>query len=166
MLEIPAISGESNYIRVDDNFAAIFTSNPEEYAGVHKAQDALRDRLITIDLGHFDRDTELSITTAKAKMAPDEAAKIVDLVREFRQSGEYEFTPTVRAPIKIGRVLSSLGLGGPADTNGLVRDICYDVLTSEIFSLRSQTEQKSDIRQHIDELVDKHIYNGGAPSAG
>ena len=26
----------------------IFTSNPEEYAGVHKTQDALLDRMITI----------------------------------------------------------------------------------------------------------------------
>ena len=36
------------YIEVHPDFRAVFTSNPEEYAGVHRTQDALMDRLITI----------------------------------------------------------------------------------------------------------------------
>jgi len=50
ILDLPAGRGENGYLRVSPDFRAIFTSNPEEYAGVHKAQDALKDRMITIKL--------------------------------------------------------------------------------------------------------------------
>jgi len=41
---------ERHYLKVHPNFCAIFTSNPEEFAGTQKAQDALRDRMVTIEL--------------------------------------------------------------------------------------------------------------------
>ncbi|MCF8066825.1 MAG: gas vesicle protein GvpN, partial [Desulfarculaceae bacterium] len=46
ILNLPKLrrAGEG-YLQVNPNFRAIFTSNPEEYAGVHKTQDALLDRL-------------------------------------------------------------------------------------------------------------------------
>ena len=49
ILNLPKLrdAGEG-YLKVDPAFRAIFTSNPEEYAGIHKSQDALMDRLITI----------------------------------------------------------------------------------------------------------------------
>ncbi len=58
ILNLPRLrrSGEG-YLEVHPNFTAIFTSNPEEYAGVHKTQDALLDRLITVHLEHYDRRT-------------------------------------------------------------------------------------------------------------
>jgi gas vesicle protein GvpN len=164
MLEVPALSGEGAYVRVNPHFAAIFTSNPEEYAGVHKAQDALRDRLITIDLGHFDEETEVAITVAKAKLPAASAAKIVALVREYRETGKCEFTPTLRACIKIGKVLSSLGVVDPAAaTDGLVRDVCLDVLTSEAFGLGASVGGNSSVRRVLDRLIDKCIY--GQPRA-
>ena len=43
----PAAQSGEGYLEVHPDFRAIFTSNPEEYAGVHKTQDALMDRLIT-----------------------------------------------------------------------------------------------------------------------
>ena len=45
----------SGHLEVHPDFRAIFTSNPEEYAGVHKTQDALMDRLVTIQIHHFDQ---------------------------------------------------------------------------------------------------------------
>jgi len=56
----------AGYLEVHPDFRAIFTSNPEEYAGVHKTQDALMDRLITLNLGNFDRETEIQIAMAKS----------------------------------------------------------------------------------------------------
>ena len=62
MLSLPSLGKvQGGYIEVHPEFRAIFTSNPEEYAGVHKAPDALMDRLITLDLGHYDRETEIRI---------------------------------------------------------------------------------------------------------
>ena len=54
------------FIEVHPEFRAILTSNPEEYAGVHRTQDALNDRLITIQVDHFDRETEVRITETKS----------------------------------------------------------------------------------------------------
>ncbi len=47
LLEMPSGRVNEGYTCVHPNFRAIFTSNPEEYAGVHKTQDALLDRMIT-----------------------------------------------------------------------------------------------------------------------
>ncbi|MBI4339204.1 MAG: gas vesicle protein GvpN, partial [Chloroflexi bacterium] len=54
VLTTPNLRVDGGYIRVHPNFAAVFTSNPEDYAGVHKTQDALRDRLVTLYLEPFD----------------------------------------------------------------------------------------------------------------
>ena len=102
ILNLPKLrrSGES-YLQVHPGFRAIFTSNPEEYAGIHKTQDALMDRLITIHTDHFDRDTEVRIVMAKSGIAQPEAAKIVDIVRELRSVGVNNHRPTIRACILI-----------------------------------------------------------------
>ncbi|HHT9126373.1 MAG TPA: gas vesicle protein GvpN [Candidatus Brocadiia bacterium] len=155
MLEIPAVSGEGNYVRVDPNFAAIFTSNPEEYAGIHKAQDALRDRMITIDLGYFDKETELRITMTKARVSEQTAERIVNIVREFRETGSYKFNPTVRACIKIGRVLA-LRNAQASYKDKVFRQTCLDVLTSETFNLGVPINKKSETCKVLDELIKHH----------
>ena len=68
-LDMPAGRGEDGFITVHPEFTAIFTSNPSEYAGVYKAQDALKDRMINIKLGHYDRETEVAITVARSGVA-------------------------------------------------------------------------------------------------
>ena len=96
----------SGYLEVHPKFHAIFTSNPEEYAGVHKTQDALMDRLITISTGHYDRATEIAITVARSGIPEAAAEVIVDIVRELRGTGVHNHRPTIRACIAIGRVLA------------------------------------------------------------
>jgi len=100
ILNLPNLgrSGEG-CVRVHEDFRAILTSNPEEYAGVHKTQDALMDRLITINLGHYDRETEIQITQAKSGLPRADAEKIVDIVRELRGMGVNNHRPTIRACI-------------------------------------------------------------------
>ena len=78
-------SADQGYLAVHPNFRVIFTSNPEEYAGVHKAQDALLDRIITIHLDHYDRDTEVEIVAARAKLPQRRAAIVVDIIRRLRE---------------------------------------------------------------------------------
>jgi gas vesicle protein GvpN len=131
MMEFPVGKrGRGDYLQVHPGFRAIFTSNPEEYAGTHKAQDALRDRMVTIDLGHLDRGTEIAITTSKSGISREEAEKVVDLVRAFRDRGRYEFSPTVRAPIMIAKVATMQQVAVDS-ANPWFQDICLDVLRSE-----------------------------------
>ena len=76
MLDLPAPrQGEGNYLKVHPDFTAIFTSNPEEYAGVHRSQDALRDRMITLDVDYFDEETEVRITEFKSGLVNGDATQ-------------------------------------------------------------------------------------------
>lgn len=128
ILNLPRQRGAGNgCIDVHPAFRAIFTSNPEEYVGTHKTQDALMDRLITISVDHFDRETEIHVTMAKSGMERRDAEVIVDIVRELRKVGVNNHLPTIRACIAIARVLVHLGgrarMGDPAFLR-----TCRDVL--------------------------------------
>ena len=155
VMDLPANrDGEEAYLRVHPNFSAIFTSNPEEYAGVHKAQDALRDRMITIDLDYMDRPTEIAICQAKSGLSRDEAAVIVDIVRGLRDSGEYEFAPTVRGAVMIARSCKTHAGAAIAHDNTVFRRICRDILSSETSRLGTRNNHEK-VKQLVDELVTK-----------
>jgi gas vesicle protein GvpN len=131
ILNLPKLrrSGEG-YMAVHPGFRAIFTSNPEEYAGVHKTQDALMDRLITIQLEHYDRDTEILIVIMKSGLPREDAERIVDIVRELRKFGVNNNRPTIRAGIAIGRILASQN----RRANGgdlFFQMVCRDVLATD-----------------------------------
>jgi nitric oxide reductase NorQ protein len=113
ILNLPNLrrSGEGN-LHVHEEFRAILTSNPEEYAGVHKTQDALLDRLITMNLGHLDRETEMAIVMSKSGLPSPDAEAIVDIIRELRGMGVNNIAPRserglpspVSLPIKAPRL--------------------------------------------------------------
>ncbi|HZE21651.1 MAG TPA: AAA family ATPase, partial [Desulfobaccales bacterium] len=131
ILNLPKLSqGGEGYLEVHPEFRALFTSNPEEYAGVHKTQDALLDRLITIHLGHFDRKTEVQITIAKSGLPRREAEIIVDVVRELRGVGVSNHRPTIRACIAIARILASQG-GRVQLDDPVFQWACRDVLNTD-----------------------------------
>ncbi|MGO8745024.1 MAG: gas vesicle protein GvpN [Thermoguttaceae bacterium] len=120
-------NGGDGYLEVHPSFRAIFTSNPQEYAGVHKSQDALLDRLITIYMDHYDRETEVAITASSGGVASEMAEQIVDLVLLFRKRDPTGQHPSIRAAIMIARVLACQGLScDPA--NPVVLNTCRDVL--------------------------------------
>ena len=154
MMDLPVGRGEEPYLRVDPDFTAIFTSNPEEYAGVHRSQDALRDRMITMDLDHFDYETEVAITKAKSKLSQKAAEKIVTIVRGLRESGKCEFAPTIRGCIMIAKTLKVQGIT-PAKSNGAFMVICQDILASETSRVGSKTNQ-ARVKEVVKELVKKH----------
>jgi gas vesicle protein GvpN len=115
------------YLEVHPKFRALFTSNPEEYAGVHKTQDALMDRLITIQIGHFDRNTEIQIAMAKSGLPQSDSEIIVDIIRELRNIGVNNNRPTIRACIAISRILANVG-GRANPSDPIFMRICRDVL--------------------------------------
>ena len=155
LLDLPAArEGDSNYLRVDSEFTAIFTSNPEEYAGVHRSQDALRDRMITIDLDHFDEETEVNITEAKSELSREDAVKIVKIVRGLRDSDVYEFAPTVRGCIMIAKALQVREATVGKD-NGVFNQTCMDILGSGTSRIGSKTNQER-VKEVIGELIDQH----------
>ncbi|WP_454650951.1 gas vesicle protein GvpN [Bradyrhizobium liaoningense] len=128
VLNLPKLHGRGEgYLNVHPQFRAIFTSNPAEYAGVFRAQDALLDRMITIHVGYCDRDTEVAITASRSGLDGRRAGKIVDLVRLCRSEGPDQNFPTLRGSIALARVLASHG-GEPDAKNQVFAGTCRDVL--------------------------------------
>ncbi|MFH1114417.1 MAG: gas vesicle protein GvpN [Pseudomonadota bacterium] len=153
ILNLPSLrrTGEG-YLEVHPSFRAIFTSNPEEYAGVHKTQDALLDRIITINVDHYDRETEVEITRGKSGLPKSDAEVIVDIIRELRLTGVKNHRPTVRACIAIAKVLAHLGgTTGPDDAT--FRWICHDVLGMDTVKVTKGGE--SLMPKKIDEIMRK-----------
>lgn len=154
MMSTSAGKEEDYYMKVHPEFRAIFTSNPEEYAGVNRTQDALRDRMVTMDLDHFDYETELQITKAKSELSLEDAEKIVKIVRGLRESGKTEFDPTIRGSIMIAKTLATIN-ATPSKDNEMFRLICQDILTSETSRVGSKTNQEK-VRLIVNELIDKN----------
>ena len=125
MLELPSAAQDGNYIKVHPDFSAIFTSNPEEYAGVFRSQDALLDRMITISMGQYDEETEIDITQAKSGVSRATAGKIVRLVRKLRDSDVCEVNPTLRSCVAIARALED-------GDDAWFSQVCTDVLSPKI----------------------------------
>ena len=154
MLSTSSSNEEEYYMKVHPEFRAIFTSNPEEYAGVNRTQDALRDRMVTMDLDYFDYETELMITHAKSGMMLHDAEKIVKIVRGLRESGKTEFDPTIRGSIMIAKTLNVLH-ARPDKNNEQFKKVCQDILTSETSRVGSKTNQEK-VRAIVKELIDMH----------
>ena len=154
MLDLPAARNGDGYLRVHPEFTAIFTSNPEEYAGVYRSQDALRDRMVTLDLDHFDEETEIAITQAKSGLDRSDAEKIVRVVRGLRESGICEFAPTVRGCIMITMALKVENRAVAAQ-DGLFRQLCLDILVSESTRVGSRA-QTTRVKELVNRLVDQY----------
>ncbi len=155
MLVLPTMTRGEAYIKVHPDFRIIFTSNPQEYAGVHETQDALSDRMVTLDLDYYDRETEINIIVARADLPVETAAKIVDIVRDFRASGEYDQTPTMRASIMIARVVAQEGLA-PSARNPHFVNICLDVLEAKKAFHSRAREQRAQQRKMLLSLIEHH----------
>ncbi|MFH1141566.1 MAG: gas vesicle protein GvpN [Chloroflexota bacterium] len=152
MLDISSARNGDGYLHVHPDFTAIFTSNPEEYAGVHRSQDALRDRMVTLDLEHFDEETEVQITQAKSGIEREVAERIVGVARGLRESGLCEFPPTVRGCIMVARALKvQNGSIAPGDT--MFRQVCQDILASES-SRGGNKSQTHRLREFVNGLLE------------
>lgn len=120
----------AGYVEVHPDFRAIFTSNSEEYAGVFRSQDALLDRLITIQVGDYDRDTEVNIAVERTGISRADGETVVDLVRRLRASCETS-RPSLRAAIAICRVLEHEKARACAD-DPVFQWVIRDVLASGV----------------------------------
>lgn len=153
VLNLPKL-GQSGrgYMAVHPNFRVIFTSNPEEYAGVHKAQDALLDRIITIHLDHYDRETEIEIVRSRAEVERTDAEIIVDIVRSLREESDGGTRPTIRAAIAIGRVVKCAGAKVSLSDSTFVW-VCRDVLSRDFAKVTRGGRYV--IPQRIDQIVEE-----------
>ena len=124
ILELPTKFGEERYVKVHPEFKAILTSNPIEYAGVYRPQDALLDRVVGIYMGYYDFEVELQIVKKQTGASLEEATRVVSLVRALRDGLPDAQKPGTRACIMIARGLKNLNSRGDIG----LEDLCIDVL--------------------------------------
>ena len=148
ILNIPSSGQDKNIVRVHSDFRAIFTSNPEEYVGVHKSQDALLDRMITLEVSHQDRETEIAIVRAKSNRPAEEIALIVDIIRTMRERFGGKNGPTIRAALAIARILDHRK-ASVSSTDSIFMTTCKDVL----FYNSSRQSTKPFTTQDLESLI-------------
>lgn len=159
LLVLPPNGNNSEYIRVNPHFRTIFTSNPEEYCGVYGAQDALLDRLITINMPEPDEATQQEILIQKVEVEPEQAELIVGLVRQFRDAAHAIATPKIqsvarqqtnadkssglRPSLMIARICRDHDIAiDPADPE--FREVCSDILLSRAIGDLTELENRLD----------------------
>jgi nitric oxide reductase NorQ protein len=159
---IQAEGGES-YLRAHPNFRAIFTSNPEEYAGVHKSQDALLDRMVTLDLEHYDRTTEVKIIAVKSRLPLEDAERIIDVARGLRNAGSSGYLPSIRGCIMVAKSVKRSKTAEVKHTSRAFRNICSDVFIAEMERNANRAQRAAHLKL-LDALIDRHcgpVSSGG-----
>lgn len=118
-----------SYINVHPEFSVIFTSNPTEYAGVFRSQDALLDRMVTIPVDHLDHQTEVAAVQSKTDLSKTEAEAIVSFVSRVRGLCPIKEQVTglsLRASIKIAEMIDRYDI--PIDGNNEeFQMLCFDI---------------------------------------
>jgi gas vesicle protein GvpN len=148
ILELPTMFGDERYIKVNPDFNIIFTSNSIEYAGVHKPQDALLDRMVDLYMDYYDFATEVKIVQAHTCVPLHEARKIVKIVRFVREKMPEPYKPGTRAEIMICQGLRIIG--GKYSEEDL-EQVSIDVLATKIGDPKELLKKSDLIRAAIEE---------------
>ncbi len=150
LLVLPNAAQQQEYIRVHPQFRVILISNPNEDCGVHETQDALMDRVITLDIAEPDELTQQEIVVQKAGLTRAEALAIVSLVNKFRErTQQNEKSSSLRACLIVAKVTRSNNIPVMLTSTDF-QDICADVLLSR--SQLSQSEASSILWELFQEV--------------
>lgn len=142
--------GKESYIKCHPEFAMLFTSNPDEYAGTFHTQDALMDRLITINLDRCDEQTEIDILVLKTGIERKDALKVVKLMSNIRKLGK-EHSPSLRASLMIASLAKNLEI--PIQPrNKKFQTLCLDILSRPLMQMMPSLGLDS-----IKEIIKKEI---------
>ena len=148
ILELPTKFGEERYVKVHPEFNLILTSNNIDYAGVHKPQDALLDRIPTIYMDYYDEATEIAIVKAHSGIAENDARKIVSIIRALRKKFNGAEKPGTRPEIMIAH-----GIKAGKEMNIVDKDyfeqLCVDAIASKSVDMADLEKKRELISQLI-----------------
>src|SRR3989338_2339265 len=137
ILELPTQFGEDRYVKVHHDFRAIFTSNSIEYAGVHRAQDALLDRMVGIYMDYHDKETEAKIIAAQSGIKEEHALLIADTLHSLRSKSPAEDLVGTRAGVMVAQALKL-----PNSYNKQsIKQLLADVITSKTKNVQHFNEK-------------------------
>jgi len=149
ILELPTKFGEDRYIKVHPDFKAILTSNSIEYAGIHRPQDALLDRMVGIYADYYGYETEVQIVVGHTGISRKKAERIVSVVRSIREKLPDAQKPGTRACIMIAKGLETL-----KDQNGInLEQLCIDVIANKTSSPKDMEQKKKLVLDSMAKLA-------------
>ncbi|MEM1204857.1 MAG: gas vesicle protein GvpN [Acidobacteriota bacterium] len=120
LLPLPPIAGnDQGYLRVHNEFRAIFTSNPAEYTATHKTQDALRDRLVTLQMNEPPREAQVAILQKRSGLGEADCGSIVDVVTALYRDLAPDKPVSLRSSLGIARLMAHRGEPVGADNRWL-----------------------------------------------
>ena len=125
---------------------------------MHRAQDALLDRMIIIDMGYMDAETEREIVRSRADISYEDADKIVNIIRDLRDNGKCSTLPSLRAGIMIGKITKGNNCHALKE-DLFFRKVVFDVLGSHIDIKTPNNRNTGTVitkEKVIDDLIDKH----------
>ena len=137
--------------------SAQFFFQSEEYGGTHRSADALLDRMITMNLNQYDRDTEVDIAAARG-LPRSEAEIVVDIVRAMRSLDPDRRHPSLRTAIAIASISAKRGVHVQADDE-FFRWVCRDVINSDVGRFAGESAEP----QKLEEAIDRVCAGGPAP---
>ncbi|MEM9164948.1 MAG: AAA family ATPase [Cyanobacteria bacterium P01_F01_bin.4] len=163
LLVLPPNGHGQDYVRVHPNFRVIFTSNPEEYCGVHATQEALLDRLITLHVPEPDELTQQQILVQKIGLDAASALLIVRLVCQFLRQLSPDALSSLRPCLMIAEICHQHGIHISAAEPDF-RDVCRDILLSRagrsvseaneiLWTLFNQLDRPNESGQPIESLA-------------
>jgi len=144
VLELPTQFGEERYVKVHPDFRVIFTSNPIEYAGIHRAQDALLDRMAGIYMDYHDRETESKIIARHSKIDEKNALALVDMLSSLRQKLPEESCLGTRAGVMVAHALKL--------TNDYSKPAIKQLLGNMITSKSKNVEHFRELMKTVEKL--------------
>jgi gas vesicle protein GvpN len=136
------------FVRVHPDFAVIFTSNPEEYAGVYQTQDALLDRLITIFIDHKNREREAAIVSEKVGIDKQDTVAITTLVAELRKKCKGDGGPSLRASLMIAQLAVQQKIPIDGEDPAFQR-LCIDILGHQMSKCMETEDPISEAEKGI-----------------
>lgn len=142
--------GKETFMKCHPDFSIIFTSNPDEYAGTFHTQDALLDRLITINIESCSKTSEIEILEKTTQITLSEAQEIVRLLSHLRADAKH-FSPSLRASLMIASIAKKAQIT-IHPTNKSYQELCLDVLTRPVKQLYPDSSDT-----HIKEIILKAL---------
>jgi len=143
---------ETKYVNAHPEFRAIFTSNPEEYVGVQGVQDALVDRMITLNLDGHDLKTEAGIVSSSSGIGFELAETVVSLTRIIREQCDLPHLPSVRSGIMIGKILANSDLDVSASNPAFIQ-LCMDVFLSKTTANAVTADYRSEFIKKLHQAI-------------
>lgn len=149
LLPLPPVAGnDQGYLRVHADFRAIFTSNPAEYTATHKTQDALRDRLVSLQMGEPALETQVAILERRSGLEGADCRLIVDIVTALYREMAPGKPVSLRSSIGIARLLAHRGESVTSQSRWLLWG-----LTDMLGGILKGEESAEEFRAKVEEVL-------------